>query len=201
MSCAEHPDVAAIAHCDSCDRAMCGECWGQTIDGEPVCDACVPLLTRPIPVVVPVVAAAVLILVALRIGWLLKAGGTWTWVGLGFVVPVVGVAAWRLTVRANARRAERSVAQRSSGPARVQGHPYRGAMARIRRRLAPPVSGAMAVFVVGCALVATAASVPALLHLPRWIEIELVLAAWWLVWTVALSLLLHRGWRVAGDRS
>jgi hypothetical protein len=86
-------------------------------------------------------------------------------------------------------------------PAAGAHHPYRGAVRRAARRLSPPVSAPAAVAVVGGALVVLAAAVPGALRLPRWIELEVVLAGWWLVWTVALSALLYRGFRVAGDRS
>lgn len=52
--------------------------------------------------------------------------------------------------------------------------------------------------VVTCLAVA-ALCIPIALHLPRFIEIELVLGAWWLIWTVTLFILLYRGHKVDDD--
>jgi hypothetical protein len=41
--------------------------------------------------------------------------------------------------------------------------------------------------------------VPTVLTLPRWIEWQIVVAGWWLVWAGIFSALLYRGWRVASD--
>jgi len=57
----------------------------------------------------------------------------------------------------------------------------------------PGLSMTRAVIVlVGC-LVLSAVLFPTLLRLPRWIEFELVVAAWWVVWVVALTYLLYTG--------
>lgn len=181
---------------------MCATCWEVTVDDAAVCAPCVPLLTRAVPLEVPLLGAAVVLLVLVRVAWLVGADNVWVWSGAAFLAILTGVAAWRLTAKANQRRRAREVAPRprSAGLA-VAGHPYRGALVRSARRLAPPVSGAMAVFVVASALLVTAFAIPAALRLPRWLELELIVAAWWLVWTVTFSVLLYRGWRVARDPS
>jgi hypothetical protein len=64
----------------------------------------------------------------------------------------------------------------------------------------PMVSGRSSALVLVLCLVMTAAIVvPLARKMPPWIEAELVVAGWWIVWAVALSLLLHRGWRVSDD--
>jgi hypothetical protein len=200
--CDEHPDLKSAAICASCDRGLCADCWAANVDGAPTCAACVPLLTRAVPPVVPVAGAAVALVVIARVAWIFRDGGAWIWVGAGIAAGLAVASARRLTARANEKRAARAVEERPpSPPAGGSHHPYRGAMRRAARRLAPPVSAPAAVAIVGGALVVIAAALPGAMRLPRWIELEAVLAAWWLVWTVTFAVLLYRGWRVAGDRS
>jgi hypothetical protein len=45
----------------------------------------------------------------------------------------------------------------------------------------------------------TALIVPMALKLPAWVEAEIVLAAWWAIWCVALTLFLYSGWLVTHD--
>ena len=61
------------------------------------------------------------------------------------------------------------------------------------------VSGTItALWLVAC-LVLTAVLIPAVLRLPRWVEFEIVLGVWWVVWFVALTWFLFRGLRVTDD--
>jgi hypothetical protein len=53
--------------------------------------------------------------------------------------------------------------------------------------------------VVGLSFVATGSLVPVTLHLPRWVETEIVLASWWAIAVVALTVVLYRGARLADD--
>lgn len=41
--------------------------------------------------------------------------------------------------------------------------------------------------------------IPAVVRLPLWLDFEIVLAAWWLVWLAVLTRLLYTGQRVAAD--
>jgi hypothetical protein len=41
--------------------------------------------------------------------------------------------------------------------------------------------------------------IPLARHFPPWIDFEIVLGGWWLVWVVALTTLLYRGSRVSDD--
>src|SRR5690242_14129916 len=45
----------------------------------------------------------------------------------------------------------------------------------------------------------TAVLIPMALHLPRWVEFEIVLGAWWAVWLAVLTWLLFTGKRVTDD--
>jgi len=57
-----------------------------------------------------------------------------------------------------------------------------------------------ALILAGCFLLA-AVLIPVAIRLPRWIEVEMVLAGWWLVWAVAITLILHQGCDVMNDAS
>ena len=199
--CAAHLDEPTAARCASCDRAMCLACWQRNLDSEPVCAACLPNLTGPISPLVPALASVIGLVVLLRVTQLLQPSHWIAWASLGASALIVVISAWRLTSRASRRRRSRAVALRGAvaSPHAAPHHPYRGALRMRVRWLAPPVSAAMTGVVVGSALVMTATLVPALLRLPLWTEVELVLAGWWLVWTIALATLLYRGWRVAQE--
>lgn len=71
----------------------------------------------------------------------------------------------------------------------------------LRKRLKlPKVSGKGSVLVLVLCFAASAFIVlPLAWKQPAWIEAEVVLAAWWFVWAVFLSVLLHRGWHVDDD--
>ena len=47
----------------------------------------------------------------------------------------------------------------------------------------------------------SAVLIPVAAHLPHWVEFELVLAAWWVVWVIALSWLLVNAHFVSHDAS
>ncbi len=96
-------------------------------------------------------------------------------------------------------RPRRSHARPTHATVRTAGHPYRTLARRASRAVASPVSGRATVAVlIGCMAV-VAAALPRWLRLSPWIETEVVLGAWWLLWTVVLSTLLHRGWRLSDD--
>lgn len=81
----------------------------------------------------------------------------------------------------------------------VAAHPYRARWRHMSMRVVPRVSGRLATVLVLVCLGLSAVSFPAVLRLPRWVEAEVVLAAWWAVLAVVLSFLLYRGLRVADD--
>jgi hypothetical protein len=63
----------------------------------------------------------------------------------------------------------------------------------------PHVSGkASAAWLVAC-FALTAALIPTAVRLPLWIDFEIVLAVWWLVWAGVLTRLLYLGWHVSDD--
>jgi hypothetical protein len=68
--------------------------------------------------------------------------------------------------------------------------------ARLRR-----VSGRLAAAWLVVCLLLTAVLIPMALHLPRWVEFEIVLAVWWVVWFAVLTAFLYRGLRVSDDHA
>lgn len=69
----------------------------------------------------------------------------------------------------------------------------------VLNRFRPSVSGERLAVLIAACLGVSAILIPTAAHLPRWIEFELVLVVWWLVWWVALSWMLFRGHRVEHD--
>jgi hypothetical protein len=59
---------------------------------------------------------------------------------------------------------------------------------------------AAAAWLVVCFLL-TAVLIPMALRLPHWVEYEIVLAVWWVVWFGVLTTFLYRGLRVADDHA
>src|SRR5690606_25365899 len=108
--------------------------------------------------------------------------------------------------RAEALRADRTATDVPPGallpggsPPAVAGSAYRGHVRRLARRVAPPISGVATALIAMMLPALVAATVPLALRLPPWIEWEITLAAWWLVWSATFATLLYRGWRVAED--
>lgn len=85
-------------------------------------------------------------------------------------------------------------------PTPVRAAVYRGAQPPARR-LAPAVKASAQRLTIGilAALVVTAAAVPFALHLPRWMEAELVVGSWWTIWSIVLGVLAYRGTKIADD--
>jgi hypothetical protein len=77
--------------------------------------------------------------------------------------------------------------------------PYRVSWRRQLPPSAPRVSAVWTVIALLASLVVSALALPRLVSLPRWIEAELVVLCWWMVWSVVLSTLLYRGFRLKDD--
>src|SRR6476619_256049 len=60
-------------------------------------------------------------------------------------------------------------------------------------------SGRWSVVALVVCFIITAVLVPHAAHLPRWVEVELVIGGWWLVWVFALAYLLYRTCGVSDD--
>lgn len=77
---------------------------------------------------------------------------------------------------------------------------YRGAQPT-PSRMPPAMKASAQRLTIGilAALVVTGAAVPFALHLPRWIEAEVVVGAWWTIWSIVLGVVAYRGTKVADD--
>jgi hypothetical protein len=125
---------------------------------------------------------------------------------LAGAVALGGVVLGLLLVQAGVKRARspEQVARRAPETTVTSAVPSRGQVraARARRALAalaPGLSGTGSAFGAFVAMGLTAISFPTLLRLPRWIEAEIVLVAWWGMAVVALTTLLYRGYRYEDD--
>jgi hypothetical protein len=76
---------------------------------------------------------------------------------------------------------------------------YRGRARHLLMAAAPKVSARATAAVLLGSLAVTAVLLPAAARLPRWIETEIVLGAWWLIVGATLSILLYRGFRLRDD--
>jgi hypothetical protein len=63
------------------------------------------------------------------------------------------------------------------------------------------VSGRVAAAWLVISLVLTAILIPMTVRLPRWVDFEIVLGVWWVVWFGVLTAFLYRGLRVADDHA
>ena len=76
--------------------------------------------------------------------------------------------------------------------------PYRGAAPAVWTRR---TSARRTALVMSACLVFTGAAVPFALHLPRGVEMEAVLAGWWLVWALVLTVVARRGAALVDDHA
>ena len=71
---------------------------------------------------------------------------------------------------------------------------------RLSQRLRlPEVSGKWTVIALLCCFALTGALIPLVLKLPKWVEFEVVVGAWWALWAMILTKLLYTGERVSDD--
>jgi hypothetical protein len=149
----------------------------------------------------------VFILVAAGLAfWLSRHIGANAAIGMWIVILIVAIAGVVLTSRrvVERRTEAEGIARRAPGPARpgsldAPPHPYRARIARVAAAAVPTVSARTTALVVGAALIASAVLLPVSLKLPRWLEVEVVLGAWWAMLVVGLGVLLFRGTRFHED--
>src|SRR6266852_3935566 len=64
----------------------------------------------------------------------------------------------------------------------------------------PVVSGKVSAgILVACLALTSVLIIPLARRFPPWIDFEIVLVGWWLVWVVALATLLYRGSQISDD--
>lgn len=202
--CRNHPrDVAAVA-CGSCGIALCDRCFVFTIDAAPGCARCAfEIETRPAR---KPTFAVTFVGILLGGGYFLLTrmevfADVWMYYLIGAVIAVGGALVWAWprpegAMPAVKPRDERFVLVEENAQTP---HPYRARARALALGVTPRVSARWTILLlVGCFAVTTAL-VPALLHLPRWVESEVVLVTWWLAFAALLSALLYRGYRLRHD--
>ena len=204
--CANHPTESATTRCASCARRLCHHCWLRNVDGKPWCELCVHHLTAkdgPLALAIVFFLSSVAIIYA-GLRWQLGTPGEPSW--LLWICVVVGAGIGAVVIanhkpEAPERRIEKRQMDREPivPPTAIVGHPYRAALKHSLRLVASPVSGRSTALILFTCMVIAAVAIPGALELPRWVEIEAVIAIWWLAWAVVLSGLLYRGWRVSDD--
>lgn len=201
--CRAHPRRTARAACAQCNARLCNDCYRFRMGGKPACAACAyGASTRTRRWVSLAVSFAGLCLVALFTG--MRRYHLESAVVALFVIGMVAITVALLYGAArggDVAVTKRLVDEADEGPESLAGarHPYRGRLRKVLSHVAPRVSGTTTALVVGSAFLVSGVLLPTALKLPRWIETELVLVAWWVVLSTVLTFLLHRGYRLADD--
>ena len=205
-TCANHPTEKALATCGSCGRGLCGECWCRNVDALPWCELCLHHLTSVGRGQAITVTFALLCSTASTIVWRWEQRHPHRLVNhfwLGYCAfGLVGIA--YLTFRRppeikSVIRARSSVEQAPFQPSGRVGRPYRSALQRSVMFVASPVSGLWTTTILLLCMAASAVAISGILKLPFWVEAEWVIVAWWIMWSLTLSTLLYRGWRLSDD--
>jgi hypothetical protein len=203
--CANHPAVASITRCASCGRPLCGECWLRNVDGAPWCEQCLHHLTSRggnVALAVAVFLASAGI-AALFWRWQRSHPHADGWLLWACFVAIACVG----SVYVGTRRPDtpnrvvelRPLDATTVAPPATPGYPYRSRLRAASRLVASPASGLWTASLLLSCMIVVAVALPGLLSLPRWLETEAVIAAWWAIWTGVLTTLLYRGWRLSDD--
>ncbi len=195
-----------MARCASCNRPLCDACFRFRLDARPACARCAyETSTRPQRRVS--LAASFLCLSWGGGFWLTRRFDLWEESAFMVVLGALAAPAIALAIALSARNAHPAVVEnREPDPDEViegafEGNqsPYRARARRVLLAVSPRVSGQVTALLVGASLIGSAALLPTALKLSPWIEIELVLALWWVIVTVTLSVLLYRDFRLRDD--
>jgi hypothetical protein len=205
-NCANHPESVAVTLCTSCRRGLCPACWLRNVDGKAWCELCIRyLLSKGADIALAVTFLCLSLgLAALGAAWQFQNSAHTAWVLWGVVGGGGVLAALHMLLRSRESVARRIETRRDHElPARVPpvapGNPYRAALRHTAIALASPVSGRWTAVVSLACMGLVLVALPSLVHLPRWIEIELVFALWWVGASIALTALLYRGIRISND--
>lgn len=202
--CKDHPDVSALARCASCDRLLCDECYRFRLDERPACARCAYESATRTRRRVSFASAF------LCVTW---GGAVWAtrrwelWDEHAVLLVLLGVAALLVAgfIARSAQRAHQPVLENRDrdehAPPELdhRGSPFRANARRVMMAASPKVSGRATAMVLVASLAASATLLPASMKLPRWLEVEAVLAAWWAIVTATLVALLYRGFRLRDD--
>jgi hypothetical protein len=205
-ACRDHPTVLASVACASCRRPLCDACFRFRAAGDPACARCAyEIVTRPkrrrsLATAFALTSWAALAWAARHFG--VHPGELYLFVGGGVVGLLVAIAIALPTFTAESKSVERRDDEEPPVETVVMenaGSPFRARARRVVLAASPRVSGAATALIVGLSLVGAAVLLPASVHWPRWVEAEVVLAAWWLIVGTTLVVLLYRGFRLKDD--
>jgi hypothetical protein len=201
--CNTHPEVSALTDCSRCGRSYCDPCLPALVEGLCACAGCANAeraqTGRPW-------GFAAVVLLACVMGSLgfaraeIRATGSPSWEIYGLACALaLGFAGFIVSrKRTGGSKVEPREPGNEPEDARRAG-PYRQMARRVVARKLPPVSGRLTAFTVLMCCAFCALTMPFALHLPRWVETEIVFGACWFVWTGVLAATLYRGSRIADD--
>lgn len=202
MQCDTHPDAPALASCSRCGRPFCDSCLPALVERLCACAGCANAARARTGR--PWGFAAVVLVASLTGSFAFaraeaQATRTPSWEIYSLACVLAVAFAGFIVAR---KRVGLSVEPREPGhepeDARRAG-PYRQMARRVVARRLPPVSGRLTAFTLIMCFGFCALTTPFALHLPRWIETEIVFAACWFVWTAVLAATLYRGTKIADD--
>ncbi|MEZ4410316.1 MAG: hypothetical protein R3A52_28125 [Polyangiales bacterium] len=202
-ACRNHPDRSHVARCGECGFAMCDECWRFRVNERPGCARCAYEATtrraRRMSLAVYLAGASVAgLIVADRRYALWTTHPAEVLVGAG-VAALLTAAIALSGVGTDPSVERREADEPAPEPSPVAAPAYRASARRVLLAAAPKVSGRATALVMLACFAAAAVLLPASLRLPRWVEAEAVLLAWWAIVGVTLTALLYRGFRLRDD--
>ncbi|MDO9021122.1 MAG: B-box zinc finger protein [Deltaproteobacteria bacterium] len=203
-ACADHPRREALVRCGDCARALCDECYRFRVDGRPTCARCAyEWSTRSarrasLAVSFVGICAGALVFAERRYH-------VWSSSPVEVVLGALAAVGIATAIALSGRGAQVTVENRDPEEPVAEALPQRGASGyrvnarRLLLAAAPRLSGRSTALVLMACLAASAVLLPAAVRLPRWVEVELVLALWWVIVAGALTTLLYRGFRLRDD--
>lgn len=191
--------------CQRCGFPLCNECWTHVQASQPWCISCATeVTTRKVRRWSWAVSFLALAVGTCVVAWRSRAlADDHAYIVFG----AIGAAAvfFYLVHRAWSDKETAEVTLRTvEEPAELAAspgadHPYRARFRNVAMRAVPRVSGAQATILMLASLALCAVAFPAALRIPRWLEIEVVVGAWWAVLATVLCFLLYKGLRIADD--
>lgn len=202
--CAVHGATESVARCGWCAARMCDACFRFAVAGAPICVRCAhERATRARRRVSLGVFTALVSIGGAGVLGVRVADAEWA-LPLALLTALLGAVLGVLLVGAGVKhaRAQPALQRREELTAwtpRLAAHARAARARRALAALAPSLSARSTALAALAAMVFSSVSFPALLRLPRWLELEAVLALWWLGTTLGLFVLLYRGYRIEDD--
>jgi hypothetical protein len=204
VRCNTHPGTPALAPCSRCGRSFCDPCLPALVEGLCACAGCADAeraqAGRPWGFAAVVLVCCATASFAFARAEAQKLGQpTWELYGLAFLLAFAFSGFTVSRKRVGLRVEPRQPGDLPEDGRAAAGGPYRALARRVVTRRLPPVSGRLTAFALLMSFGLCALAVPFAMHLPRWVEAEIVFAAGWAIWTALLAAILYRGDNVADD--